>query len=833
MSTNLVIVESPAKAKTIEGYLGKGFKVMSSFGHVRDLVKKDHGINVEEGFVPTYEVQPDKTKVIRDLKAYAKKSDIVWLASDDDREGEAISWHLKEALNLEENKTRRIVFREITKKAILNAIETPRKIDIDLVNAQQARRILDRLVGFELSPILWKKIKMGLSAGRVQSVAVRMIVEREREINKFISTSSYKVVGIFDLGNGKELKAELRTKFKTFDEAEAFLKSCVSANFSIGDLVKRPAKKTPAAPFTTSTLQQEASRKMGSSVSRTMTLAQKLYEAGLITYMRTDSVTLSGTAIESASKEIKSAYGEEYLKVRQYKNKNSSAQEAHEAIRPTNFAVHSAGKDSGEQSLYQLIWKRAIASQMSDAQIEKTTATIDISSSSEKLSASGEVIIFEGFLKVYLESTDDEDDEQKGMLPPLNIGQLLNLANLTATERFTRPPARFSEASLVKNLEEQGIGRPSTYAPTISTIQKREYVNKEPLDGKERTYNVIRLKNNVVEANTNTETYGADKNKLIPTDIAKVVNDFLVEHFPTVIDFKFTAKVEAEFDTIAQGKLAWKSMLEEFYKPFHKRIEESESIDRKDVGGQRELGVDPTSGRPVITRIARFGPVVQIGTAEDEEKPKFANLQKGQSIESITLEEALDLFKLPKDLGEYKGEMVIIGVGRFGPFVKYGDMYVSLPKGQDPMTTEMDLAVELIEAKIKADAPIAEYESLPVQKGVGRFGPFLKWNGMFINVNKRYDFDNLTQDDIVALIEEKKQKEIDKVIHNWEEEGIRVEKARWGRHNILKGKFKHELPKTVDAKALTLKEVQDIIEKNAPKKKKKAPAKKKVAKKKA
>lgn len=834
MSKNLVIVESPAKAKTIEGYLGKDFTVKSSFGHVRDLVKKDHGINVEEGFVPTYEIQPDKEKVIKELKSLSKKADIVWLASDDDREGEAISWHLKEALDLDEAKTRRIVFREITKKAILNAIESPREIDIDLVNAQQARRILDRLVGFELSPILWKKIKMGLSAGRVQSVAVRMIVERERDISAYTSTSSYKVSALFDLNDGKELKAELRTKYKTFEEAEAFLNTCSDADFAIEDLVKKPAKKTPAAPFTTSTLQQEAARKMGSSVSRTMTLAQRLYEAGKITYMRTDSVNLSETAIESASKQITSAYGKEFLNVKQYKNKNSSAQEAHEAIRPTDFSVHNASSDSGEQALYQLIWKRAISSQMADAQIEKTTATVDISTTSEKLIATGEVVKFEGFLKVYMESTDDENDEdQKGMLPPLEIGQKLDLVDLTALERYSRPPARFSEASLVKNLEELGIGRPSTYAPTISTIQKREYVHKEELDGKEREYNIIKLKDGSVNASKKTEIYGADKNKLVPTDIAKVVNDFLVEHFPTVTDFSFTAKVEAEFDTIAQGNLDWKNMLGEFYVPFHKRIELGEDIDRRDVGGQRDLGNHPENGKPIIARIARFGPVVQIGTSEDEEKPQFANLKKGQSIESITLEEALDLFKLPMDLEDYDGDLVTVAIGRFGPFVKHGEIYVSLPKGKDPLTVDMDFAIELIEAKRKADAPIAEYENLPVQKGVGRFGPFIKWNSIFINVNKKYDFDNLTQNDIETLIEDKKQKEIDKVIHNWEEEGIRVEKARWGRHNILKGKFKHELPKSVDAKALTLKEVEALIEKHAPKKKvaKKKPAKKAVKKK--
>ena len=821
MSKNLVIVESPAKAKTIEGYLGKDFTVKSSFGHVRDLVKKGYGVDIDKGFEPTYEVQPDKKKVVNELKALAKKSDTVWLASDDDREGEAIAWHLKEALDLDDAKTRRIVFREITKKAILNAIESPRDIDIDLVNAQQARRILDRLVGFELSPVLWKKIKRGLSAGRVQSVAVRMIVDREREITNFTSTSSYKIVAVFNI-DGKELKAELKTKYTSFEEAKSFLESCLGADFTIADLVKKPGKKSPAPPFTTSTLQQEASRKLGYSVARTMSLAQRLYESGKITYMRTDSVNLSQFAIDSASEEITGSFGDEYLKVRHFKNKNSSAQEAHEAIRPTNFSVKSAGTDSGEQFLYQLIWKRAIASQMSEAQIEKTTATIDISKSTEKLVAQGEVITFDGFLKVYIASTDDEDEEQKGMLPPLSIGQNLDLNNITATEKYSRPPARYTEASLVKNLEEKGIGRPSTYAPTISTIQKREYVNKDAVEGKEREINIITLKNDKVTPRTEFETYGADKNKLVPTDIAKIVNDFLVEHFPNVTDYSFTARVEEEFDIIAKGSLAWKNMLGDFYKPFHTKIETSEEIDRSKVGGQRKIGEHPESGKPVYARIAKFGPVIQIGDSEDEEKPQFANLKKGQSIESITLEEALDLFKLPFDLGDYDGEVVTIGAGRFGPYVKHDGKFISLPKGKDPLTVDMDFAVGLIEDKRKADAPIAEYEGLPVQKGVGRFGPFIKWNGTFINVNKKYDFDSLTQNDVEQLIEDKKRKDIEKVIHSWEEEGIRVEKARWGRHNVIKGKIKIELLKDVDAKALTLEQCKKMIEEKTPKKKTKA-----------
>ncbi len=829
MSKNLVIVESPAKAKTIEGYLGKDYKVVSSYGHVRDLPKGDKAIDIANGFKPTYEISADKKKVIQELKKLSKAAETIYLASDDDREGEAISWHLKEALKLTDDNTRRIVFREITKSAIQTAISNPRDIDIDLVNAQQARRILDRLVGFELSPILWKKIKYGLSAGRVQSVAVRLVVEREREIDKFNTISSFKVSAIFNLEAGRELKAELPKKFNSEEEARSFLESCVGAYFSIENLEKKPAKRSPAPPFTTSTLQQEASRKLSFSVAQTMSVAQKLYEAGKITYMRTDSLNLSDEAIKGATAEIANAYGSDFIQTRKFKTKSQSAQEAHEAIRPTNFASHKAGRDYNEDRLYDLIWKRAIASQMGDALLEKTTATIGISTSDEKLRAQGEVIKFEGFLKVYIESTDDEDDvdqDAKGMLPPLSIGQVLDLRHMKAREGFSRPAARYTEASLVKKLEELGIGRPSTYAPTISTIQKRDYVDKENRDGVERNYQEIRLKDGHVETKTNTELTGAEKSKLFPTNIAMVVNDFLIEHFPNVIDYSFTAKVEEEFDQIAGGYQKWDSMIDNFYGGFHKTVESTENVDRASVGSQRELGAHPESGKKVIARLGRFGPMVQIGETdpdnEEAEKPQFASLRKGQFIENITLEDALELFKLPRQVGEHEGKEIVAAIGRFGPYIRYDEKFISLPKDADPLTLELDEAVLLIKAKQEADAPIYIYKELPVQKGKGRFGPFIKWNNMFINVNRKYDWDNLSNTDIIELIEAKIQKEIDKVIHNWEEEGIRVEKARWGRHNIIKGKTKVELPKTVDVSKMTLEQAKAHIEKNAPAKKSRA-----------
>ncbi|MBE16410.1 MAG: DNA topoisomerase I [Cytophagaceae bacterium] len=833
MAKNLVIVESPAKAKTIEKFLGKDFKVESSFGHIADLPSKELGVDVDGDFQPKYKVSEDKKKVVRNLKALAKKAEMVWLASDEDREGEAIAWHLEQELDLKPERTKRIVFHEITKNAILKAIENPRDIDYDLVNAQQARRVLDRLVGYELSPVLWRKVKGGLSAGRVQSVSVRLIVEREREIQGFTPEASFRVDAEFTNEKGQAFRAKLPKNISTKEAAQAFLNKNSHATFTVDALTKKPAKKSPAPPFTTSTLQQEASRKLYFSVSKTMTMAQRLYEAGLITYMRTDSVNLSKDAKEAAKAEIVSAYGETYAKERNYKGKSKGAQEAHEAIRPTDFSKHRVNIDRDQARLYELIWKRAIASQMSEAQLERTNVQIASSSGTDNFTANGEVLKFEGFLKVYLEGHDDEEEEETGLLPALRKGETLLNNYITATQRFTRPPYRYTEASLVKKLEELGIGRPSTYAPTITTIQNRKYVEKGSVDGKERQYDVLTLKDGSLSEKQHIETVGSDKGKLVPTDVGMVVNDFLVNHFENILDYNFTAKVEEDFDNIAEGKQEWTQMMKDFYKDFHPHVKDVEKNADREVG-ERVLGTDPATGKPVSVRLGKFGPMVQIGTVEDEEKPQFASLGPDQQLGSITYEEAMELFKLPKELGSYEGEEVQVNNGRFGPYVKFGKTFVSLPKGRDPLDVDFDEAVELIKEKQKADAPIYTYEELPVQKGVGRFGPFIKWNGMFINVNKKYDFDNLSDDDIIQLIEDKKPKEIEKVIHHFEDEGIRVEKARWGRSNIIKGKVKIELPKTVDAAKLTLEEIKDIIEKNAPKKKtrKKAAPKKKATKKK-
>ena len=819
MSKNLVIVESPAKAKTIEGYLGKDFKVVSSYGHVRDLPKGDKAIDIENGFRPTYEVTADKKEVIKNLKKLAKEAETIYLASDDDREGEAISWHLKEALKLKDDHTKRIVFREITKSAIQKALENPREIDIDLVNAQQARRILDRIVGYELSPVLWKKVAPKLSAGRVQSVAVRLVVEREREIEYFVSESSFKVTAFFNI-DGKTLKADLGKKLTSEKEVESFLNSCIGAIYSIEGLETKPGKRSPAPPFTTSTLQQEASRKLGYSVSRTMSLAQKLYEAGKISYMRTDSVNLSNEAIEGATNEISSTYGKEYVENRRFKTKNQSAQEAHEAIRPTNFAVHSTGNNYDESRLYELIWKRAVASQMADARLEKTTATIGISSTPEKLIAQGEVIKFDGFLKVYLESSDDDEEESKDMLPPLNVGQKLELDRTYSREIFSRPPARYTEASLVKKLEEMGIGRPSTYAPTISVIQKREYVVKENREGVERPYRELILKNDVVRKHTNTETTGTEKAKLFPTNMAMVVNDYLKENFEDVLEYNFTANVEEQFDRIAHHRENWQKMIKSFYDPFHLLVEKALDSDRPDTA--RVLGNDPETGKPVSVRLGKYGPYAQLGESSDDEnapKPQYASLKHGQFLESITLEDALDLFKLPREVGQYKGDQVVVSEGRFGPYIKFDDKFVSLPKGADPMSISLDECISLIKQKEEAEAPIYVYEDKPVVKGKGRFGPFIKWGDIFINVNKKYDWDNLSAHDIEELIEDKLQKEKDKIVHNWESEGIRIEKARWGRHNVIKGKVKIELAKTVNVENMTLEEAQTLVANNSAAKK--------------
>ncbi|MBC5773607.1 type I DNA topoisomerase [Pontibacter sp. KCTC 32443] len=760
MIKNLVIVESPAKAKTIEGYLGKDFVVKSSFGHVRDLPKDNNAIDIENGFKPTYVISSDKKDVVAQLRKLAKEAETVWLASDDDREGEAISWHLTEALNLNDAKTRRIVFREITKNAILNAISSPRSIDMDLVNAQQARRILDRLVGFELSPVLWKKIKTGLSAGRVQSVAVRLVVEREREIEKFKAEASFRITASFDV-QGKTLEAELPTKYKTEEEAQAFLEKCIGAAYTIENLEKKPLKRSPAPPFTTSTLQQEASRKLYFSVAQTMSVAQKLYESGKISYMRTDSVNLSEEAIQGASSAIQNSFGEKFVKTRRFKTKSSGAQEAHEAIRPTDFSQMNVSNDRNEQRLYELIWKRAIASQMADAEIEKTTATIGISTQPEKLVATGEVIKFEGFLKVYIESKDDDegaDDDVKGMLPPLSIGQTIDLRQMLATQRYSRPAARYTEASLVKKLEEMGIGRPSTYAPTISTIQKRGYVEKDSREGKERPYRVLTLQKDQISSQTKTEMTGAEKAKLFPTDMAMVVNDFLVEHFPSVIDYSFTAKVEAEFDEIAQGHEEWKSMLDKFYGKFHERIESSENIDRAAVSGARELGTDPNTGKKLIAKLGRFGPYVQLGEEDPEsgEKPVYASLRKGQFLESITLEDALELFKLPRVVGVYEDKEMKAAIGRFGPYISHNSKFYSLPKGMDPLYVTPEEAIELIEQKRKAEAEklIKSFDENPdVQVLNGRYGPYIVVGKKNVKIPKGKEPKDLTLQECLDLAE--------------------------------------------------------------------------------
>lgn len=819
MSKNLVIVESPAKAKTIEKFLGKDFKVASSFGHISDLPSKELGIDVEGDFKPNYQVSSDKKDVVKNLLNLSKKAECVWLASDEDREGEAIAWHLAETLNLDRSKTKRIVFSEITKSAILKAIDRPREIDYNLVDAQQARRVLDRIVGYELSPVLWRKIRTGLSAGRVQSVSVRLIVERERDIDDFNPVASYRIDAEFTTQDGKVIKAKLPNNFESKENAEAFLKENIGAFFTVDTLDKNPGTKTPAAPFTTSTLQQEASRKLYFSVAKTMNVAQRLYEQGLITYMRTDSVNLSVDAKNAAAAQIEHAYGDQYVKTRNYKGKSKGAQEAHEAIRPTDFSRHNINGERDQMRLYDLIWKRAIASQMSDAKLERTNVKIAASTHSHLFAANGEIIVFDGFLKVYLEGNDEEDTEQEGMLPALSVGQELDNQFITATERFTRPPYRFTEASLVKKLEELGIGRPSTYAPTISTIQNRGYVEKGNLDGIERPYLQLSLISGKINTKSLIETVNSDKGKLVPTDIGKIVTDFLVNHFEEILDYNFTANLESDFDLIADGKKNWKQVMKSFYSTFHPTVDDvMANADRE--SGERILGVHPENGRQVSVRLGKFGPMVQVGTNEDEDKPLFASVPIDMQMSSISFDEALSLFQLPKNLGVYDGKTVEVNNGRYGPYVKHGEAFISLPKGANPLDVEFDFAIAVIKEKQEADAPIYNYNNEPVQKGKGRFGPFIKWNGLFINVNKKYDWDNLSDEDIITLIEDKLQKEKDKLIHNWKEAGIRVEKARWGRHHVIKGKTKVELAKTVEVAEMTLEEAEALIEKASSKSKK-------------
>ena len=821
MAQNLVIVESPAKAKTIEKFLGKNFKVASSFGHIADLPSKELGVDVEGDFSAKYIVSKDKKKLVSELKSLAKKSETVWLASDEDREGEAIAWHLANTLDLNEQNSKRIVFSEITKNAILKAIEKPRTIDYNLVNAQQARRILDRLVGYELSPVLWRKVKGGLSAGRVQSVAVRLIVERERAIRNFEPTQTYKTQATFLSPKGKIIPSQLPKTFEQSEQANNFLKLNINADYRVQQINKKPAKKSPTAPFTTSTLQQEASRKLFFSVSKTMTLAQRLYEAGHITYMRTDSVNLSGEAQKQIAAQIKTNYGEEYFQPRNFKTKNKGAQEAHEAIRPTNFSNTQLDIDRDQSRLYDLIWRRTLASQMSDAQLERTQINIGTSSHKEVFVAKGEVITFDGFLKLYLEGMDDQDEEESGMLPKVAVGEVLALQKMIATQRFSRPPYRYSEASLVKKMEELGIGRPSTYAPTISTVQNRKYVEKGASEGELRNYEQLTLEQNTIGKAVLSEKVGADKGKLIPTDIGMIVNDFLVDNFKSILDFNFTAEVEQSFDDIAKGGKDWTEMLKRFYNQFHSTVEHvKENAERE--SGERVLGVDPKSGRTVKVRLGKFGAMAQIGDPEEEEKPIYASLGPNQQLESISFEEVMQLFEMPKTVGSFEEEEIVVNNGRFGPYIKHNGIFISLPKGMLPTEVDLDRAVELIKEKQIADAPVYVYKELPVTKGVGRFGPYLKWSGMFINVNKKYNFDTLSDTDIVTLIEEKIQKEKDKVIHDWSEAGVRVEKARWGRHHIIRGKEKVEIGKEVDASKLTLQDAEKYLGKPKAKPKKKA-----------
>ena len=808
MAKNLVIVESPAKAKTIQKYLGKDFEVKSSFGHIRDLPKKGMGINLED-FTPDYEISADKKKVVAELKAASKKAETVWLASDEDREGEAIAWHLAQELKLKSENTKRIVFHEITKNAILKAVENPREIDQNLVNAQQARRVLDRIVGFEMSPVLWKKVKPGLSAGRVQSVAVRLIVEREKEIREFKPVPSYKVEGVFTNLEKQEISAKLKKDFTKEQDAENFLNQVQNIDFKVLNIDVKPAQRSASAPFTTSTLQQEASNRLGYGVTTTMRVAQRLYEEGYITYMRTDSVNLSQEAINAAKSQILKEFGEEYSQPRNYVTKSASAQEAHEAIRPTDFGVKSIG-DAQLNKLYQLIYKRTLASQMTNAKLEKTVIEIGNPELPQHFEAQGEVIVFDGFLRAYgiYKNEDEEQEDGDKILPKVSVGEALAYKKITAVEKFSRPVSRFTEAGLVKKLEELGIGRPSTYAPTIQTIQNREYVDKREIEPKEREIVKLTLTKTGLKKEILTEKFGGDKNKFVPTDIGIVVNDFLTTNFNEILDYGFTAKVEQDFDEIAKGEEKWKDVLKNFYSSFHPKIEDvGENADR--ATGERLLGQDPKTGKNVYARIGRFGPMVQIGETDSDEKPIFASLMATQNIVTITLEEALELFKVPFDLQDYEGKTVTVGVGRFGPYVKWGEAFISLPKGENPLSVDYDRAVAIIEEKKKADAPVASYKGEPVTKGVGRFGPYLKYQDIYINVPKKYDFENLSQKEVEELIEAKLDKEANRYIQQWEKEKISIENGRWGPFIKFK-KANFKIPKKQDDTKYTAEELKEI-----------------------
>ena len=821
MADNLVIVESPAKAKTIEKFLGSNFKVASSFGHISDLPSKNIGIDVNDNFKPSYEISTDKKSIVKKLRDLAKKSKTVWLASDEDREGEAIAWHLFRTLKLDENSTKRIVFNEITKSAITHAISNPRSINYNLVDAQQARRILDRIVGYELSPVLWRKVKGGLSAGRVQSVAVRLLVEKEREIRNHESLSKFRVEGIFENSNNKDFTAKFSKEFNSKDEAENFLKSMIGTSFNVSEIIKKPLTKSAPAPFTTSTLQQEASRKLSFPVGKTMSTAQRLYESGHITYMRTDSVNLSSLALEEAKKKVISLFGESYSNPKNYNTKSKSAQQAHEAVRPTNFSISPESiSDYDQKRLYNLILNRTLASQMMPAKLEKTNIKISNSKNDDLFYASGQVIKFDGYLKLYQVSKDDSANEEDGILPNFTEKEVLNMKNLYSLQKFSRPPYRYSEASLVKKLEELGIGRPSTYAPTISTIQNRKYVDKGSTEPKVRDLIKLSIIDNKIKEEKLTEKFGSDKGKLIPTDIGMIVTDFLINHFKNIMDYNFTARVEEDFDSIADGKKEWTEMMKNFYDNFHPIVEDVQKNATRE-SGKRVLGMHPESGKEISVRLGKFGPMVQIGTVEDEEKPKFASLPLDLQIESVSIDEALLLFQLPRDIGKVNGEMVVANNGRYGPYIKFGKKFISIPIGKSPTSISLNEAKILIDEKQKADAPIHIYENMDVQKGKGKFGPYIKWNNMFINVGKNYDWDNLSKEEIEELIEDKKRKEREKIIHNWEDEGIKIEKGRWGKFYLVKSNKRILLDKNLDVESLDLTKAKELYQANSSKKTKK------------
>ena len=812
MSKNLVIVESPAKAKTIEKFLGKDFKVVSSNGHISDLPSSELGINVDENYEPKYIISKDKKDLVKKLKSEVKNVDTVWLASDEDREGEAIAWHLQESLNLDEEKTKRIVFREITEEAIKKAITNPRKIDKSLVDAQQARRILDRLVGYKISPILWRKVKGGLSAGRVQSVALRLISEREKEIDKFDPVESYRISGLFKTLNGKIFKAKYLKNIKRDNFFESFLNGFLSSSFSVESVIKTPTEKKPTPPFTTSTLQQEASRKLGFSVSRTMSAAQKLYEQGHITYMRTDSVNLSNQAVKSIKETVLEKFGENYFFERIFKNKSKSAQQAHEAVRPTVFSNENLILDSDQTNLYKLIWKRTVSSQMANAKLDKTVIKIKSSNHKDFFQADGEVVMFDGFLRLYIESKDNVvEKDNDDLLPKLEIGDKIEKNQISITQVFSKPPFRFSEATLVKKLEELGIGRPSTYAPTISTIMNRKYVFKGDAVGVKREL-IQFLITNQIDQSIISENFGSNKGKLVPSEVGLLVNEFLTNNFSNIIDYNFTASVEDDFDSIATGKKEWQSIIDNFYNPFNLKVDDVSKNAKRETG-ERILGEDPKTGRQLSVKLGKFGPIAQIGKNEDEEKPVFASLLPDQQISKITFDQALKLFNLPIYLGDYLDEKVEANIGRYGPYVKFGKKFISISDGTSPFEITYDNAIELIKKKNESEKPIITYKGYGATKGKGRFGPFIKWNNMFINVNKKYDFDNLSDSDFIDLIEEKIKKEKEKIIKNWVEDKITIEKGRWGKIFIIKGKKKVQIPKAVDPKSIDLEQAKKFLKK--------------------